>query len=405
MLSRAFVGIRGRAGGDETPPGADEGELAAHPKLVALRPDHERAARLEYAPRVSDDPSASAPAVSAPDAFPAPRDVTLRFHRAVGVGPVWLGLGLVLAYWVLWLAWGAVVAALGGVPGWSSGWLQIRWEIVNAAMIAYLFTATVTAVEGARRDLRGLRPLLGGPPGEFEDLLDRATNTPARLLHQAGALGVLVGALIVAFDPGVWGERSLDLGDPELGWVLFRNVLTNWLAWRLGVHEIVLARGFALAARRVAVDLLDPRPLAVFARKSQRSVAVWVGFIVIFSTFWLGDAAGRANVFFLVLILAFLGPIYLVPLLGVHRRLVAAKQAEIDRVNERIRYAISVDEAAPASRTRLADWVAYRGLVEDAREWPLNAPALVRSLLFVALGVGSWLGGALVERLLGALIG
>ena len=155
----------------------------------------------------------------------------------------------------------------------------------------------------------------------------------------------------------------------------------------------------------MAVDLLDPRPLAVFARKSQRSVAVWAGFLVIFSTFWLGDAAGSANVFFLVLILAFLVPVYLVPLLGVHRRLVAAKQAELDRVNERIRHAISVEGAAPVSQTRLADWVAYRRLVEDAREWPLNAPALVRSLLFVALGVGSWLGGALVERLLGALLG
>jgi anti-sigma factor RsiW len=126
---------------------------------------------------------------------------------------------------------------------------------------------------------------------------------------------------------------------------------------------------------------------------------------VIFSTFWLGDAAGSANVFFLVLILAFLGPIYLVPLLGVHRRLAAAKQAELDRVNERIRDAVSVEGAAPVSQTRLADWIAYRRLVEHSREWPLNAPALVRTLLFVALGMGSWLGGALVERLLGAVIG
>jgi hypothetical protein len=197
--------------------------------------------------------------------------------------------------------------------------------------------------------------------------------------------------------------------------VLFRNVLTNWLAWRLGVHEIVLARGFSLAARRVAVDPLDPRPLAPFARKSHRSVVVWVGFLVIFSTFWLGDAAGSANVFFLALILAFLVPVYLLPLLGVHRRLVAAKQAELDRVTERIRravsveaaprHAVSVEAAPPTSQARLADWIAYRGLVEDAAEWPLNVPALVRSLLFLALGVGSWLGGALVERLLGAFLG
>jgi hypothetical protein len=330
--------------------------------------------------------------------------VTLRLSRAVGVGPVWLGLGILLAYLLLWAASGALIVALGGVPGWSSGWLRIRWELVNAVMIAYLVAATVVVVEGARRDLRELRPLLGGPPGEFDEILERATNTPARFLHQAGALGVVVGVSIVAFDPRVCGQSSFDLAHPELAWVLFRNILTNWLAWRLGVHEIVLARGFSLAARRVAVDLLDPRPLAAFARKSQRSVAVWAGFLVIFSTFWLGDAAGSANLFFLVLILAFLVPVYLVPLLGVHRRLAAAKHAELDRVNARIREA-TAEEAAPASQTRLADWVAYRRLVEDAREWPLEAPGLVRSLLFVALGVGSWLGGALVERLLGAILG
>jgi hypothetical protein len=325
--------------------------------------------------------------------------------RASGLGPVGFGFGVVAAYWLLWFVWGGVVAALGGVPGWASGWPRIRWEVVNSIMIAYLAGATVGTVEGARGDLRDLRPLLGGSPGEFDELLDRTTNAPARFLYQAGALGVLVGILIVAFDPNVWGERSFDLGDPELEWVFFRNILTNWFAWRLGLHEVVLARGFTLLARRVAVDLLDPRPLAAFARKSQRSVAVWVGFLVIFSTFWLGDAAGRSNLFFLVLILAFLVPVYLLPLRGVNRRLVAAKQAELDRVNAHVREAGAAGGAPAAPQPSLADWIAYRRLVEDAREWPLNAPALVRTLLFVALGVGSWLGGALVERLLGAILG
>jgi hypothetical protein len=354
---------------------------------------------------VTDDAANPAPATSVPDASKRLRDPILRLRRALGVGPAALGLWALLAYALLWLAWGAVIAGLGGVPGWSSGWPQIRWEIVNALMIAYLVVATVVAVEGARRDLRALGPLLAVSPEEFEDLLDRATNTPAALLHQASALAVLVGVLIVALDPRIWGQRSFDLGDPELQWVLFRNIATNWLAWRLGCHEIVLAHGFTLAGRRVAVDLLDPRPLAAFDRKSQRSVVLWVGFIVIFSTFWLGDAAGSANVFFLVLILAFLVPIYLLPLLGVHRRLVAAKQSELARVNERIRRSIAVEAAPPVAQTSLSDWVAYRRLVEDAHEWPLEAPAFLRSLLFVALGVGSWLGGAIVERLLGAVLG
>jgi hypothetical protein len=350
--------------------------------------------------------SVTAPRVrAAAEAPPAPRDVILRLSRALGVRPVWLGLGCVLAYWGLWLVWRGATKALGIADGWSSGWPEMRWEIVNSVMISYLVAATVAAVEGARRDLRALRVQLGGEPAEFDALLARATCTPALLLHQASAIGIAVGIGIVTLDPRVAGPHPFDLADPTIEWALFRNVLTNWLAWRLGVHEIVLARGFAMAARRVSIDLLDARPLAPFARKSQRSVALWVGFIVIFSSFWLGNAAGSANVFFLALILAFLVPVYLVPIVGVHRRLVAAKQAELDRVNERLRRAIPGEGATPIRQPPLADWIAWRRLVEDAREWPMSTPALVRTILVVALGVGSWLGGALVERLLGALLG
>ncbi len=38
--------------------------------------------------------------------------------------------------------------------------------------------------------------------------------------------------------------------------------------------------------------------------------------------------------------------------------------------------------------------------LESVREWPFDAPSLVRFALYVALGLGSWLGAAAVERLL-----
>jgi hypothetical protein len=39
------------------------------------------------------------------------------------------------------------------------------------------------------------------------------------------------------------------------------------------------------------------------------------------------------------------------------------------------------------------------------REWPVGAPALARGALIAALGLGSWLGGALVERVVDRLFG
>jgi len=39
------------------------------------------------------------------------------------------------------------------------------------------------------------------------------------------------------------------------------------------------------------------------------------------------------------------------------------------------------------------------------REWPFDAPTLTRFFLYVAIPLGSWIGGALIERLLGTVLG
>jgi hypothetical protein len=54
---------------------------------------------------------------------------------------------------------------------------------------------------------------------------------------------------------------------------------------------------------------------------------------------------------------------------------------------------------------RLADLISYRDLVDRAFEWPWDTPTLLRVALYMSLGVGSWLGGALVERALAIVLG
>ncbi len=52
----------------------------------------------------------------------------------------------------------------------------------------------------------------------------------------------------------------------------------------------------------------------------------------------------------------------------------------------------------------LSDLLAYRSLLESVREWPFDAPTMLRFALYLAIPLGSWLGGAFVERLLGAAL-
>ncbi|MCZ6783588.1 MAG: hypothetical protein O7G30_09800, partial [Proteobacteria bacterium] len=53
----------------------------------------------------------------------------------------------------------------------------------------------------------------------------------------------------------------------------------------------------------------------------------------------------------------------------------------------------------------LSDLLAYRAYVESLREWPFDTSTLVRFALYTLIPVGSWLGGALVERVVDAALG
>lgn len=335
----------------------------------------------------------------------APHDRFLRLFQAAPVAPVWVGLALVAAYMGVYFLVRALSHAVPVGPGAVPLALdRMMWEILTALLAAYVLTVNAYAVQRARRDLDDLRPHLDLSDGDFWRLLDGTTNATGRALIVGGLLGAAGGALTPILDPAVWGggPRPPVMSGVFL-WALVRNALVGWCGVRAVVTEIAATRGYARAAESVEIDLLDSSPLAAFARKSQRSLASWVGFSVLFSLFFFGNPAS-GNVFLLLLIFAAMASVFLIPLLAVRRRIRAAKAAELEAVNARIRRAVAREGPDAGSGPRLADWVAYRGLVEAVHEWPINAPALLRSLLFAALGLASWLGGAVVERMLGAVL-
>jgi hypothetical protein len=61
------------------------------------------------------------------------------------------------------------------------------------------------------------------------------------------------------------------------------------------------------------------------------------------------------------------------------------------------------DGSTPAAR--MADIVAYEARVASIATWPFDLSTLVRFALYVALGLGSWLGAAMVERLVSVVLG
>jgi hypothetical protein len=94
---------------------------------------------------------------------------------------------------------------------------------------------------------------------------------------------------------------------------------------------------------------------------------------------------------------------FLLPVRGAHRRIREEKRAELARVRAAIGEsrdrALAADNA-DRSGGRLADLVAYEQRIAGAGEWPFGVSTVVRFALYTAIGLGSWSGAALVERLL-----
>jgi hypothetical protein len=94
----------------------------------------------------------------------------------------------------------------------------------------------------------------------------------------------------------------------------------------------------------------------------------------------------------------------LLPVRGLHRRIAQRKQEELEHLDAAIHgdlVALKRTQIADrAEELRLADLLAYKTHLEGLREWPFDASTLSRFGLYLLIPVGSWLGGAFVERLL-----
>ena len=280
-------------------------------------------------------------------------------------------------------------------------------DLLQLSILSFTPLATLYALRGAERDLADLRPLMRGAAGAAghasarDFLLERSTLTAIGAAGIALALGLL-------FSPGSWQDGRPAMEHANFAWAALRSSVLGWLVARSVGVELAIASGFSkLGARDVEVDWLDQRPLAPFARKGLRSVFLLGVYSVLFSLFLL-EPWGRAVaipllVLFPVLCIAAL----LLPVWGVHRRLAAAKQAELTRVDAALRAEAEANlkpHGGAHADARLSNLVAWRSLLDAAGTWPFDLSVWLRFFLYVSLGLGSWLGGALVERLLGAAL-
>ena len=88
----------------------------------------------------------------------------------------------------------------------------------------------------------------------------------------------------------------------------------------------------------------------------------------------------------------------MLPLRGIRKKIQAAKKNELDWCGRALTIARDVLKSGTGEQRSFAEIMAYRTTIENIRNWPFDNPTLVRFSLYLFIPLGSWLGGAFVER-------
>ena len=279
-------------------------------------------------------------------------------------------------------------------------------EFAYAAALAYTIVLVVYLVRGTRRDLSQLGAVLGLDAAGLETLSREVLSFTPRFFRIAGAASVALGLVIVwATWQGTQGSFGMEPRGPTFAWILAREVFVDYHMGR----ALVLAIGVALRVSRLGrararVRLLDLRPLAPFSQHGVRLalfwLAIWAINIPFLLTTPLSEGVFRTFAIATGVALALSAAGLLLPTLGVHRRIQAAKADELEAVRRQ------VEEArGSGANDQLPGLLAYESRIAATREWPFDARALRRLGLYLLIPVASWVGGALIERLVDAALG
>lgn len=271
---------------------------------------------------------------------------------------------------------------------------------VGAAVAGYALAAGAAIAAGNAADAARLRA---------EGVLAGLSGPTLRAGRVAGGVGLVAGlAFVLSVDPAA---HDLLRGRASADGVLSVGVLMLdfWLATRASWFTLAELAGVARAVGRAApLDPLDAAELEPLGRMALRAAVLWAGAAALGSLSMVITEGSWPEVAALGFLLAVAAGSFWIPVRGVHRRLRAAKRAELARARVEIRrdreaVAALGPDATDAAR-RLPGLLAFEARVEAAREWPFDAATLRRFGIVLLLPLLSWLGGALVERVVDRML-
>ena len=330
-------------------------------------------------------------------------DAVDRLFARAPFSPWVVGAGIFATLVVLYLGGTAATGELGTFLARDTSLLKdrnARLGMLLPILVAYAPAAQRVLALASRRQLSTLADLTG------------RSTTPEPLGGRGRVMGLLMlfvplTAFLVDRDPllyfraGYWSAATVS------NWTF--SLLFCLAIARFGHATLGWSRAFTRAAPPPeGLDLFDRSWLSPFASQGLLCALLWLVIPAIF-TVNLGDAPFAMIAVPLTIGCMAIGSAALwLPTSGVRRSLVAAKQAELSSVHRAMHGDRAAQQTLAVAKRHpepsLADLLAYERFLQDLPTSPFDQRNRIRFVLYLALPLGSWMGGALVERAIGVFL-
>jgi len=269
-----------------------------------------------------------------------------------------------------------------------------------SASLGFLVGAAPVIFPAAERDLERLVPVLDLDAATLERVRRALLRSSPATVYGYAGLGVILGilhALLVADDEG----RSVVAHTPEIA-----TVLLWFMMFQIAPPMLANAGLFGRLGWRVRPDLLQISRLYPFGSAAVRPTLFVIGLQCAYPLLALGsdEPIGATNLIGLAVSALLVVGLFFLPLRGIRRRISATRDGALASLDARIAgFAFDADNlvaATDADLSRVESLLGLRERIARVSSWPLGHSGLRRVALYVILPPLTWVGAALVERML-----
>lgn len=270
-------------------------------------------------------------------------------------------------------------------------------------ILGYIVPIHHLIIERASSAYEQLTKALDVPDGQIAHWRRRITHKSSRwvllTLGVGAAAGIAHNLLLTAAAETVDGLASIPSILPLV------TTLLVWLVMTAAIVSLIdTAMLFRELAGRVRINLLNVRALTPFGAIATSSTLAMIGAQAAFPAMMVESDVSYVT--FVPGLIATGAPMvfmFLLPILPVHHRVVAAKRAELERVSAEIEV-LSPAEGETTAYDRLTPLLTYRREIAAISEWPFDTSVAGRLAIYLIIPPLTWIGAALIEILVDAAL-